>query len=83
MIVVSDTSPLTALLTVGEADLLPGLFHEVVIPEGVLAELRRSHPSLPDWLRGVFGERKARVIALVRRSCLQLSQKSRIVPVWN
>lgn len=51
MIVVSDTSPLTALLTVGEADLLPGLFHEVVIPEGVLAELRRSHPSLPDWLR--------------------------------
>jgi predicted nucleic acid-binding protein len=35
MIVVSDTSPLTALLTVGEAELLPNLFDEVVIPEAV------------------------------------------------
>lgn len=53
MIVVSDTSPLTALLTVGEAELLPKLFHEVIIPEGVHAELLRSHPSLPGWLRVV------------------------------
>ena len=53
MIVVSDTSPLTALLTVGEADLLPELFDEVIIPEVVLAELRRSHPLLPKWLRVV------------------------------
>ena len=51
MIVVSDTSPLTALFTVGEADLLPKLFHEVIIPEAVLGELLRSHPSLPGWLR--------------------------------
>ena len=51
MIVVSDTSPLTALLTVGEADLLPRLFREVIIPEAVLGELLRSHPSLPGWLR--------------------------------
>jgi predicted nucleic acid-binding protein len=51
MIVVSDTSPLTALITVGEADLLPKLFNEVVIPEAVRDELLRSHPSLPAWLR--------------------------------
>jgi len=51
MIVVSDTSPLTALLTVGEAELLPKLFHDVIIPEAVRGELLRSHPSLPDWLR--------------------------------
>ena len=49
MIVVSDTSPLTALLTVGEAELLPKLFHEVIIPEAVRGELLRSHP--PGWLR--------------------------------
>ena len=35
--------------TVGEADLLPKLFHEVIIPEAVLGELLRSHP--PGWLR--------------------------------
>ena len=51
MIVVSDTSPLTALLTVGEARLLPELFAEVVIPEAVQKELLRNHPNLPDWLR--------------------------------
>jgi hypothetical protein len=51
MIVVSDSSPLTALLTVGAADLLTQLFREVVVPEAVRDELRRSHPRLPAWLR--------------------------------
>lgn len=51
MIVVSDTSPLTALLTVGQADLLMRLFVEVVIPEAVRDELRKSHAPLPDWLQ--------------------------------
>ena len=51
MIVVSDTSPLTALLTVGQADILPRLFTEVIIPKAVETELLRSHPALPDWLQ--------------------------------
>src|SRR5919109_1684875 len=51
MIVVSDTSPLTALLTVGEADILLKLFADVVIPEAVRNELLRNHPQLPSWLR--------------------------------
>ena len=51
MIVVSDTSPLTALLTVGEASILTNLFREVVIPEAVRGELLRSHSPLPRWLR--------------------------------
>jgi predicted nucleic acid-binding protein len=50
MIVVSDTSPLTALLTVGQADILPKLFDQVIIPEAVRVELLRSHPLLPEWL---------------------------------
>jgi uncharacterized protein len=51
MIVVSDTSPLTALLMVGEAGLLSRLFGEVIIPEEVRDELARSHSSLPAWIR--------------------------------
>ena len=51
MIVVSDTSPLTALLTVGETGILTNLFREVVIPEAVRDELLRSHSPLPGWLR--------------------------------
>lgn len=50
MIVVSDTSPLTALLTIGQADLLTNLFGEVIIPPAVHSELLRTHPILPSWL---------------------------------
>jgi predicted nucleic acid-binding protein len=51
MIVVSNTSPITALLAVEQADLLKRLFGEVVIPNAVETELRRTHPALPAWLR--------------------------------
>jgi predicted nucleic acid-binding protein len=51
MIVVSDTSPLTALLTIGQADLLSRLFGDVIIPQAVEIELRRNHPKLPPWIR--------------------------------
>ena len=50
MIVVSDTSPITALLAVGKAELLKQLFGEVVIPNAVESELLRTHPALPAWL---------------------------------
>jgi uncharacterized protein len=61
MIVVSDTSPLTALLTVGEEHLLPRLFTEVVIPEAVQVELLRNHARLPDWLRVAHVQNPAQV----------------------
>jgi predicted nucleic acid-binding protein len=51
MIVVSDTSPLTALLAVEQAELLKRLFGEVIIPNAVETELLRTHPALPTWLR--------------------------------
>jgi len=51
MIVVSGTSPITALLAVKEAELLKELFKEVIIPEAVESELLRTHPTLPVWLR--------------------------------
>lgn len=51
MIVVSDTSPLTALLRVDQAGILRELFTEVVIPRAVEIELRRTHPVLPTWIR--------------------------------
>jgi predicted nucleic acid-binding protein len=50
MIVVSDTSPLTALLSVGEEEILPCLFGKVIVPIAVREELMQSHELLPDWL---------------------------------
>jgi hypothetical protein len=51
MIVVSDTSAITALLQVQRAELLRELYGEVFIPEAVRDELSRTHSSLPAFLR--------------------------------
>lgn len=60
-LVVSDTSPLQYLDATGHLDLLPKLFGEIVVPEGVVEEIAEGralgHP-LPDldalpWLRQV------------------------------
>jgi len=51
MIVVSDTSAITALLQVGRAALLKELYGEILIPEAVREELAQTHTSLPPFLR--------------------------------
>jgi len=52
MIVISDSSPLNYLILIGQADLLPKLYSEVLIPPAVSSELQR--PSTPlavrDWM---------------------------------
>ena len=53
MIVVSDTSPITALLKIGQVDLLQRLYGEVLIPEAVRDELSVRHPKLPDFIQCV------------------------------
>jgi hypothetical protein len=50
MIVVSDTSSVSALLRIGHCDLLERLYGRVIIPEAVESELRRRFDSLPDFL---------------------------------
>jgi uncharacterized protein len=50
MIVVSDTSAITSLLQIQRADLLAGLYEEVVVPPAVERELRHDHPVLPDFI---------------------------------
>ena len=50
MVVISDTSPLTALLLANQAELLRALFTRVVIPPAVQRELLCAHTQLPLWL---------------------------------
>lgn len=50
MIVVSDTSSVSALLRIGQGNLLQLLFGEVLIPEAVRAELLAFFPDLPEFL---------------------------------
>ncbi len=59
MIIVSNTSPINYLILIGQIDLLPKLFHQIVIPQAVYSELSDTEaPKLvrtwiatpPDWL---------------------------------
>jgi uncharacterized protein len=65
MLVVSDTSPVTALLQIGQAGLLPMLFDRVLIPAAVMNELLRFHPALPDYLamRVIQDQQAARTLS--------------------
>jgi len=60
MIVVSDTSVVTALIQIGRIELLSKIFGGVVIPEAVANELSVSHVSLPDWIKTI-GVRDKRI----------------------
>jgi predicted nucleic acid-binding protein len=60
VIAVADTSPVSYLVLIGEIDLLPALFAEVIVPPGVVAELsdprgpvavRNWWRQLPPWIR--------------------------------
>lgn len=68
MIVVSDTSCISNLITVGKVILLEQLFSEVIIPPAVHAELVRHHPTLPAFLKLVV----PRNSAMVRRLSQEL-----------
>jgi uncharacterized protein len=67
MIVVSDTSPISALLIIEQAHLLAELFGEVVIPVAVHTELLRAHSDLPRWLRVEQVQSLPAVAAYLRR----------------
>ena len=89
MMVVSDTSPLTALLQVNQAELLTKLFGEIVIPAAVHAELMRSHTRLPPWLQVVTVinpgqvKRFARSLDMGEAEAIELAQRTSVACwVW-
>jgi predicted nucleic acid-binding protein len=51
MIVVADTSPLNYLIQVECDTLLPRLYHRIVVPAGVLQELRHPAEARYQWER--------------------------------
>ena len=53
MIVVSDTSVVTALIQIGRIGLLAEIFGRVVILGAVADELAVSHVTLPAWIRTI------------------------------
>jgi hypothetical protein len=50
VIVVSDTSPITSLVDVGQVELLRALFGTVIVPREVSRELERGHVGVPTWV---------------------------------
>jgi predicted nucleic acid-binding protein len=50
-VVIADTSPLNCLILTGTVDVLPRLYHQVLIPDEVASELADSDapPAVVDW----------------------------------
>lgn len=65
MIVVSDTSAISALIQIDRIDLLFDIFEGVVIPEAVAEELAVSHLVLPPWIR-TMSVREPQIVADLR-----------------
>ena len=67
-VVISDASPLRYLVLIGQADLLPGLYTEVLIPEAVANELNQS--ATPEPVRHWIAHRPSwlQVVPLTARS---------------
>jgi predicted nucleic acid-binding protein len=65
MIVVSDTSPISNLMQIGQVELLVKLFGQVIIPPSVARELAVEHGCLPAFLqvRGPDNLREVRRLA--------------------
>jgi uncharacterized protein len=68
MIVVSDTSVVSALIQIGQVNLLSGIFGSVFIPEAVARELAVCHFDLPLWIQTL----RVRNKQLVEELCLEL-----------
>ena len=49
MIVIADTSPISYLVSIGEIDILPNLYGQVLVPPSASDELR--HPRAPEAVR--------------------------------
>mgnify|MGYP003565962712 CR=1 FL=1 len=50
MIVISDTSSITALISIGYIDILKKLYKEVLIPDAVYNELKKEHTDMPGFI---------------------------------
>ena len=70
MIIVSDTSPVTSLLSIGRIEILQSLFGTVVIPPAVRVELLQFHVSLPSFLES----RPVEDHAMVETLCSELDR---------
>ena len=71
MIVVSDTTPLIALMKVGRLDLLHELFCEILIPEGVFHELT-SNESFPEEAEQIKNTRYIRIITVPEQKAVDM-----------
>lgn len=64
-VIVSDTSAITNLLAIGRIEILERLFGRVLVPPAVAAELRVSHPQIPDFIETTFVDSSFQVAAFV------------------
>ncbi len=85
MIIISDTTPISELAKVNHLDLLPKIFGEVIIPQGVFQELQEGqHPAATlvkdlSWLKVCVVQNRQEVEMLQQLFKLDLGESEAIV----
>lgn len=69
-LVVSDTSPITSLISIGRAGILSDIYDVVVVPGAVAKELESYHEAIPEFLDVL----SVKDIEAVDRLCVELDQ---------
>ncbi len=72
-LVVTDTSPIFYLLSIGHIDLLPQLFGTVFVPDAVHKELCHpaAHAAVRDWAAGLAAWVEVKAVAAIDDAALQ------------
>ncbi|MGP8247746.1 MAG: hypothetical protein ACLQVN_24945 [Bryobacteraceae bacterium] len=71
MVVIADTSPINYLILIDQIDLLARLYHRILIPPAVMAELK--HPLAPRPVRDWAGDTPDWLEIVSPKSSLTLS----------
>ncbi len=74
MIVISDTSVITNLAAIEQLNLLPQLYHQVIIPEAVYRELTEIEPPVPGTIE-VKNASWVEIRQVVNKSIIQQLQE--------
>ncbi|MDB9311917.1 hypothetical protein PN462_02295 [Spirulina sp. CS-785/01] len=89
--IISDTSVITNVISIGHFFLLRELYKTVIIPQAVAEELAKGHPQLfdelqqedPPVLAVMSVSNPKQVKALQEQAKLDLGESEAIVLVWN
>ncbi|WP_292877148.1 hypothetical protein [Nostoc sp. NMS1] len=83
MIIVSNTSPINYLILIGQINLLPELFQQIIIPQAVYTELsdKLAPPPVQAWIAAPPNWLKIQTVSQTTMRCLRRATPTQICSI--